>query len=138
MRSLFELVRAKAGEMDRAERETGFSFTRSVVFLRSSSPVFPRLVLFSVRHLTLFTSPRATILGDCSESTLILASHADVLRGSSRVPAPRTSAELKYKFLSHCSQISAGDHMQIIGDPSGADEVKVLTSQTHMFKLCRV
>ncbi|CAH3162075.1 unnamed protein product [Porites lobata] len=27
--------------------------------------------------------------------------------------------------------------MQIIGVPSGADEVKVLTSQTHTFKLCR-
>ena len=49
-----------------------------------------------------------------------LASHADVLRGSSCVPAPRTSAELKDKFLSYCSQISAGDHMQIIGDPIGA------------------
>ena len=49
-----------------------------------------------------------------------VASHADVLRGSSRVPAPRTSAEPKDKFLSHCSQISAGDHMQIIGDPIGA------------------
>ena len=61
-----------------------------------------------------------------------IASHADVVRGSSRVPAPRTSAESKDKFLSHCSQISAGDHMQIIGDPSGADEVKVLTSQTHV------
>ena len=52
-------------------------------------------------------------------------------RRSSRVPAPRTSAEPKDKFLSHCSQISAGDHMQIIGDPIGAVEVKVLTSQTH-------
>ena len=73
-----------------------------------------------------------------SWSRLSLASHADVLRGSSRVPAPRTSAELKDKFLSHCSQISAGDHMQIIGDPIGAVEVKVLTSQTHTHKLCRV
>ena len=66
-----------------------------------------------------------------------LASHADVLRGSSRIPAPRTSAELKEKFLSHCSQISAGDHMQIIGDLIGVVEVKVLTSQTHTYKLCR-
>ena len=61
-----------------------------------------------------------------------MASHADVLRGSSRVPAPLTSAEPKDKFLSHCSQISAGDHMQIIGDPIGAVEIKVLTSQTHI------
>ena len=67
-----------------------------------------------------------------------LASHADVLRGSSCVPAPQTSADPQDKFLSHCSQISAGDHMQIIGDPIGAVEVKVLTSQTHMYKLCRV
>ena len=67
-----------------------------------------------------------------------LASHVDALRGLSRVPAPRTSAEQKDKFLSHCSQISAGDHMQIIGDPIGAVEVKVLTSQTHMYKLGRV
>ena len=52
-----------------------------------------------------------------------IVSHADVLRVSSRVPAPRTSAELKDKFLSHCSQISAGDHMQITGDPIGAVEV---------------
>ena len=67
-----------------------------------------------------------------------LTSHADVLRGSSRVPVPRTSADPKEKFLSHCSQISAADHMQIIGEPIGAVEVKVLTSQTHMYKLCRV
>ena len=65
-----------------------------------------------------------------------IASHTDVLRGSSRVPALRT--EPKDKFLSHCSQISAGDHMQIIEDPIGAVEVKVLTSQTHTYKLCRV
>ena len=67
-----------------------------------------------------------------------VASHVDILRGSSRVPAPRMSAELKDKFFSHCSQISAGDHMQIIGEPIGAVEVKVLTSQTHTYKLCRV
>ena len=67
-----------------------------------------------------------------------VAAHADVLRGSSRVPAPRTSAELKGKFLSHCSQIPAGDHMQIIGDPIGAVEAKVLTSQTHTCKLRRL
>ena len=73
-----------------------------------------------------------------NDTTLTVASHADVLRGSSRVPAPRTSAELKDKFLSYCSQISAGDHMQIIGDPIGAVEVKVLTSQTHTYKLGRV
>ena len=64
-----------------------------------------------------------------------VASHVDILRGSSRVPAPRMSAELKDKFLSHCTQISAGDHMQIIGEPIGAVEVKVLTSQTHTYKL---
>ena len=57
------------------------------------------------------------------------ASRADVLRGSSRVPAPRTSAEQKDNFLSHCLQISAGDQMQIIGDPIGAVDVKVLKSQ---------
>ncbi|CAH3194316.1 unnamed protein product [Porites evermanni] len=67
----------------------------------------------------------------------IYSFHADVLRGSSRVPAPRTSAESKDKFLSHCSQISAGDHMQIIGDSIGTVEVKVLTSQTHTYKLRR-
>ena len=44
----------------------------------------------------------------------------------------------KDKFLFHCSQISAGDHMQIIGDPIGVVEVKVLTRQTHTYKLCRV
>ena len=52
--------------------------------------------------------------------TTLVTSHADVLRGSKRVPAPRTSAEPKDKFLSHCSQISASDHMQIVGDPVGA------------------
>ena len=30
-------------------------------------------------------------------SALVVASHADVLRGSSRVPAPRTSADLSEK-----------------------------------------
>ena len=73
--------------------------------------------------------------GEGKENGGKIASHADVLRGSSRVPAPLTSAEPKDKFLSHCSQISAGDHMQIIGDPIGAVEVKVLTSQTHTYKL---
>ena len=57
---------------------------------------------------------------------------------SSRVPAPRTSAEPTDKFLSDSSQILAGDHLQIIGDPIGAVEVKVLTSQTHTYRLCRV
>ena len=66
-----------------------------------------------------------------------LASHADVLRGSSRVAAPLMSAEPKDKFPSHCSQI-AGDHRQIIGGPIGAVEVKVLTSQTHTYKFGRV
>ena len=60
----------------------------------------------------------------------LLASHADVLRASTRVPAPRTSAELKNKFLSQTKQTSAGDHMQIIGDPIGAAEVKVLECDT--------
>ena len=68
----------------------------------------------------------------------LIASHADFLRSSSRFPAPLTSAEPKDKFLSHCSQISTGDHMQIIGDPIGAVEVKVLTGQTHTYKLGRV
>ena len=76
--------------------------------------------------------------GKASFCQQAVASHADVLRGSSRVPAPRTSGELQDKFLSHCSRISAGDHMQIIGDPIGAAEVKVLTSQAHTYKLCRV
>ena len=49
-------------------------------------------------------------------SEMELASHTDVLRGSSRLPA----------------------RMQIIGDQIGAVEVKVLTSQTHTYKLCRV
>ena len=68
----------------------------------------------------------------------ILASFADILRDSSRVPAPLTSAKLKDKFLFDCSQISARDHMQIIGNPIGAVELKVLTSQTHTYKLGRV
>ena len=76
--------------------------------------------------------------GCCLGACLGLASHTDVPRGSSRVPTSRMPAELKDKFLSHCSQISAGDHMQIIGDPTGAVDVKVLTRQTHTFKLCRV
>ena len=41
-------------------------------------------------------------------------------------------------FLSHCSQISAADHIQIIGDPIGVAEAKVLTSQTNAYKLGRV
>ena len=77
-------------------------------------------------------------LDHIAQSSSALASHAHVLRSLSRVPAPLTSAEPKDKFLSHCSQISAGDHMQIIGDPIGAVEVKVLTSQTHTCKLGRV
>ena len=67
----------------------------------------------------------------CHTVTGALASHADVLRGSSRVSASQTSAEPKDKFLSLCSQISDGDHIQIIGDPIGAVEVKVLTN-THV------
>ena len=69
---------------------------------------------------------------------VLVASRGDVLGGSSRVPAPLRSGERKDNFLSHCSQISAGDHMQIIGDPIGAVEVKVLMSQTHTYKLGRV
>ena len=36
-----------------------------------------------------------------------------------------SSVQQKDTFISHCSQISAGDHMQIIGDPIGAVELKV-------------
>ena len=61
-----------------------------------------------------------------------LASHVDVLRGLSCIPAPQTSAELKDIFLSHCSQISAGDHMQIIRDPIGAVEVSVDKPNTYV------
>ena len=43
-----------------------------------------------------------------------------ILRGASRVPAPRTSAYLGRKFLSHFSQISVGEHVQIIAEPIGA------------------
>ena len=43
-----------------------------------------------------------------------IASHVDILKGSSRVLAPLTSAELKNAFLSYCSKISAGDHMHHI------------------------
>ena len=69
-----------------------------------------------------------------------IASHADVLWGSSHVPAPPTSAEPKTikKFLFHCSQTSAGDHMQINGDLIGAVEVKVSRIETHTCKLGRV
>ena len=74
--------------------------------------------------------------GEGKENGRKIASRADVLGGSSRVPAPRTSAEPKDKFFSHCSQISAGDHMQqIIGDPTGTVDVKVLTSKTHTYRL---
>ena len=64
-----------------------------------------------------------------NDTTLTVASHADVLRGSSRVPTPRTSAELKDKFLSYCSQISAEDHMQIIGDPICAAPIRTSSVQ---------
>ena len=43
----------------------------------------------------------------CTIGALVeLASHKDVLRGSSRVPVPQTSAELKDKFL---SQVKSAD-----------------------------
>ena len=96
----------------------------------------------ALRALKTLTPCFTDVFADFEKQTdcfaVFLASHADFLRGSSRVPAPRTSAEPKDKLLSHCLQISAGDHMQIIGEPIGAVEVKVLTSQTHTYKLCRV
>ena len=66
-----------------------------------------------------------------------IASHVHVLRGSSRVPAPLTSAEPKKKFLSYCLQISAGVHLQIIGDPISAVEGKVLTSAPNTYVQAR-
>ena len=58
VRSLFQLVWAKAGEIDRADRETGFSFT---IFLPSFSPVSPRLVFFfcSASHSQFYLASRA-------------------------------------------------------------------------------
>ena len=44
------------------------------------------------------------VANDLGWGWLSLASHTDVLRGSSPVPAPRTSAEPKDKFLSHFLQ----------------------------------
>ena len=69
---------------------------------------------------------------------MLVYSHADVLRGSSHVPAPLTSAEPKDKFLSLCLQISAGDHMQIIGEPIGAVEVKDFCSRRESGSLISV
>ena len=52
----------------------------------------------------------------------------------------QTFLGVRHAFLPHerllnsnCLQISAGDHMQIFGDPIGVVEVKVLTSQTHIY-----
>ena len=59
-----------------------------------------------------------------------IASYADVLRGLSRVSPHECLLKQVVKFLSHCSQISAGTHVQIMGEPIGAVEVKMLTSQT--------
>ena len=44
------------------------------------------------------------VANDLVGEWLSLASHTDVLRGLSPVPAPQTSAEPKDKFLSHCLQ----------------------------------
>ena len=38
------------------------------------------------------------------------------------------------KFLFHCLQIPAGAHVQIMGEPISAVEVKMLTSQTRRTK----
>ena len=83
---------------------------------RDSADIF--IACENMRFSSLFAAGgRGSDSADIFKFLCSLASHADVLRGSSRVPAPRTSAEQKDKFLSHCLQISAGDHMQIIGDP---------------------
>ena len=101
--------------------------------------------------------------------TYNLASHADVLRGSSRVHAPQIAyvADVRvrgegekresgekgkgpltlspqshslFPFLPTALPLSApaGAQVQIIGEPIGAVEVKVLTSQTHTYKLGKV
>ena len=46
----------------------------------------------------------------------------------------QTFLGVRHAFLPHAS---AGAHVQIIGEPIGAVEVKVLTSQTHTYKLGR-
>ena len=53
-----------------------------------------------------------------------------VLRGLSHIPVPQMPAETSGEFLSHCLQISAGAHVQIVGEAIGTIEVKALTSQT--------
>ena len=65
-----------------------------------------------------------------------VASHADVLRGSSRVPAPRTSAEPKDKFLSHCSQYQLEITCRLSEIQLALLKSKC-SSQTHRYKLCR-
>ena len=95
-------------------------------FTSKNSPCMPRRKLNS----TFFMPKRMDIAFTKRFVGDYLASHAYVLRGSSCVPAPLTYVEPEYKFLSHCSQISAGDHMQIIGGLISA--VRVLISQTGM------
>ena len=53
-------------------------------------------------------------------------SYGSLHNRSSRFPAPRTSA---VKFVSHCSQLFAGAHVQIIWELIGTVEVKVLTTR---------
>ena len=42
-----------------------------------------------------------------------------VLRGLSHIPVPQMPAETSGEFLSHCLQISAGAHVQIVGEAIG-------------------
>ena len=62
-------------------------------------------------------------------------SPANILKGASRVPAERPSARLNDKLLLHWSQITAEYLMKIIRDKICAVEIKLLTSQTHTYKL---
>ena len=70
--------------------------------------------------------PKEIQLSHLNQVSNIIAFHADFFRGSSLrfLPHERLLSRV-VKFFSHCVQIPVGAHVQIIGEPIGAVEVKV-------------
>ena len=96
-------------EQIQSERKYGNCASRLVSWFNDCAPATATIsVKLLCNPATAFLTARELFLG---VAEIIVASHADVLRGSSRVPVPRT----EYEGLWVCSK-SVGLHLEIFSN----------------------
>ena len=109
LQRLIKYARVMKTEQIQSERKYGNCASRLVSWVNDCAPATATISIEPLcNSATVFLTARELFLG---VAETIVASHADVLGGSSRVPAPRT----EYEGLWVCSKI-VGLHLEIFSN----------------------